>query len=135
MDLKPPEVDSSGISKDYFNIFREDTGYIGGIEKDLINEELNYDKIKLLEKRKAKELENKSSIITEDKLDQFWDRNINKRIQQRMETVLEGKLVELEDDLVSYQQNNVIWTDNFKQGRRFEDLEEGELSENAHRIA
>ncbi|MBW0465135.1 hypothetical protein O181_004850 [Austropuccinia psidii MF-1] len=100
MDLKPPEVDFSVILEDYFSNFLEEIGNINDIEKYLINEELNYEKIKPLEKRKFKELENKSAIITQKKMDQVWDRNINKRIEQRMEKVPEGKMVQSEDDFV-----------------------------------
>ncbi|MBW0582793.1 hypothetical protein O181_122508 [Austropuccinia psidii MF-1] len=39
-------------------------------------------------------------------------------------------LVESEDELKLCQQNNGNWEDKYKQGRIFEDLEEGELSEN-----
>ncbi|MBW0484066.1 hypothetical protein O181_023781 [Austropuccinia psidii MF-1] len=67
-------------------------------------------------------------------MDQVWDRYIKKGIKQRMEIVLEGTLVESEDELRSYQQNNVNWEDKYKQGRIFEDLEEGELSENTQRL-
>ncbi|MBW0563641.1 hypothetical protein O181_103356 [Austropuccinia psidii MF-1] len=74
--------------------------------------------------------------IPEDHMDQVWDRDMKRRIRQRMETVLEdGKLVESEDDLILYQQKNKNSRDKFKQRRRFEDLEEGELSENTQRIA
>ncbi|MBW0467161.1 hypothetical protein O181_006876 [Austropuccinia psidii MF-1] len=52
-----------------------------------------------------------------------------------MEIVPEGKLVESEDDLKLCQQNNGNWKDKYKQGRRFEDQEEGELSENTKRLA
>ncbi|MBW0493074.1 hypothetical protein O181_032789 [Austropuccinia psidii MF-1] len=39
MDLKPPEANFSEIAEDYFNLFQEEAGYIGDIEKDLISEE------------------------------------------------------------------------------------------------
>ncbi|MBW0576769.1 hypothetical protein O181_116484 [Austropuccinia psidii MF-1] len=52
-----------------------------------------------------------------------------------MEIVLEGKLVESEDELKLCQQNNGNWEDKYKQSRKFEDLEEGELSENTQRLA
>ncbi|MBW0555881.1 hypothetical protein O181_095596 [Austropuccinia psidii MF-1] len=62
-------------------------------------------------------------------MDQVWDKNIQKRIEQRMETV------ESKDDLTLYQQNHGDLEDKYKQGRIFEDLEEGELSENTQRLA
>ncbi|MBW0570409.1 hypothetical protein O181_110124 [Austropuccinia psidii MF-1] len=62
-------------------------------------------------------------------MDPVWDRNIQKRIKQKMETE------ETEDDLKLYQQNNGDLEDKYKQGRIFEDLEEGELSENTQRLA
>ncbi|MBW0573252.1 hypothetical protein O181_112967 [Austropuccinia psidii MF-1] len=91
--------------------------------------------IKPLEKRKLEKLENESSLITEDKIDQVGDRDIEKGVKQRMETVPEGELVESEDDLKLSQQNNVNWEDKYKQERRFEDLEEGDLSKNTQRLA
>ncbi|MBW0500370.1 hypothetical protein O181_040085 [Austropuccinia psidii MF-1] len=68
-------------------------------------------------------------------MDQAWDKDIQKGIKQRMEIVLEERLVELEDELKLCQQNNGNWEDKYKQGRIFEDLEEGELSENTQRLA
>ncbi|MBW0552529.1 hypothetical protein O181_092244 [Austropuccinia psidii MF-1] len=124
MDLKPPEANSSRISEDYFNFFQEETGYIGDTEKDLLSEEPKDSIIKPLAKRKFEELEKEISIITEDKME----------IKQRMEIVLEGKLVESEDELKLCQQNNGNWEDKYKQSRMFEDLEEGELSENTQRL-
>ncbi|MBW0478039.1 hypothetical protein O181_017754 [Austropuccinia psidii MF-1] len=62
-------------------------------------------------------------------MDQVWDGTIQKRIKKRLETA------ESEDDLKLYQQNNGDLEDKYKQGRIFEDLEEGELSENAQRLA
>ncbi|MBW0561176.1 hypothetical protein O181_100891 [Austropuccinia psidii MF-1] len=52
-----------------------------------------------------------------------------------MEIAIEGKLAESEDELKLCQQKNGNWADKYKQGRRFEDLEEGELSENTQRLA
>ncbi|MBW0530799.1 hypothetical protein O181_070514 [Austropuccinia psidii MF-1] len=52
-----------------------------------------------------------------------------------MEIALEGKLVESEYELKLCQQNNKNWEDEYKQGKRFEDLEGGELSENTQRLA
>ncbi|MBW0582053.1 hypothetical protein O181_121768 [Austropuccinia psidii MF-1] len=135
MDLKPPEANSSRISEDYFNLFQEETGYIGDTEKDLLSEEPKDSIIKPLAKRKFEELEKEISIITEDKMDQVWDSYIKKGIKQRMEIVLEAKLVESEDELKLCQQNNGNWEDKYKQSRMFEDLEEGELSENTQRLA
>ncbi|MBW0520483.1 hypothetical protein O181_060198 [Austropuccinia psidii MF-1] len=97
MDLKPPEANSSLIEEDYFNFLQEETGYISDTEKDLLSEEPKENIINPLEKRKFEELENKSAIITEDKIDQVWDKDIQKGIKQRMEIVAEGKLVETED--------------------------------------
>ncbi|MBW0490972.1 hypothetical protein O181_030687 [Austropuccinia psidii MF-1] len=110
MDLKPPEANSSIIAEDYFNLFQEET-------------------------RKFDELENERSVITQDKIDQVWDRDIKKGIRQRMEILPEGRFVEPEEDLKLYQQNNGNWENKYKQRRRFEDLEEGELSENTQRLA
>ncbi|MBW0529603.1 hypothetical protein O181_069318 [Austropuccinia psidii MF-1] len=135
MDLKLPEPNSSRISEDYFNLFQEETRYISNIEKDLLNEEPKYSIIKALAKRKFKELEKESTIFTEDKMDQVWDSYIKKGIKQRMEIVLEGKLVESEDELKLCQQNNGNWEYKYKQSRKFEDLEEGELLENTQRLA
>ncbi|MBW0557317.1 hypothetical protein O181_097032 [Austropuccinia psidii MF-1] len=135
MDLKPTEANSSGIAEDYLNLFQEETGYISDIDKDLLSEEPKDDIINPLAKRKFEELENESAIITEDKMNQVWDRDIKKGIKQRMEIVPEGKLVESEDDLKLYQQNKGDFEDKYKQGRIFEDLEEGELSENTQRLA
>ncbi|MBW0558297.1 hypothetical protein O181_098012 [Austropuccinia psidii MF-1] len=64
-------------------------------------------------------------------MDQVWNRDV----KQKTEIVPEGKLVELEDDLKLYQKNNGNWEDKYKQGRRFEDLEEVELLENKQRLA
>ncbi|MBW0532819.1 hypothetical protein O181_072534 [Austropuccinia psidii MF-1] len=86
MDLKPAEANSTGISEDYFNLFQEEAGYISDIEKDFISEEPKDNIIKPFAKRKFKELESKSSIITKDEMDQVWDRNIERRIKQGMET-------------------------------------------------
>ncbi|MBW0574310.1 hypothetical protein O181_114025 [Austropuccinia psidii MF-1] len=130
MDLKLPEENSSRISEDYFNLFQEETGYISDTEKDLLREEPKDSIIKALEKRKFEELEKESSMITEDKMHQVWDSYIKKGIKKRMEIVPEGKLEESEDELKLCQQNNVNWEDKYKQSRKFEDLEEGELSEN-----
>ncbi|MBW0539416.1 hypothetical protein O181_079131 [Austropuccinia psidii MF-1] len=135
MDLKLPEANSSIISEDYFNLFQEETGYISDTEKDLLSEEPKDSIIKALAKRKFEELEKESSIITEDKMDQVWDSYIKKGIKQRMEIVLDGRLVESEDELKLCQQNNGNWEDKYKQSRKFEDLEEGELSENTQRLA
>ncbi|MBW0486879.1 hypothetical protein O181_026594 [Austropuccinia psidii MF-1] len=52
-----------------------------------------------------------------------------------METVPKGEPVESEDDLKLYQQNNINWEDQYKQGGIFEDLDGGELSENTQRLA
>ncbi|MBW0548787.1 hypothetical protein O181_088502 [Austropuccinia psidii MF-1] len=121
MDLKPSEANSSGIAEDYLNSFQEEAWYISDTDKDLLSEELKNNIINPLAERKF-ELEKESAIITEDKMDQVWDRNIQKRIEQKMETA------ESEDDLKLYQQNNGDLEDKYKQGRIFEDLEEGELS-------
>ncbi|MBW0533238.1 hypothetical protein O181_072953 [Austropuccinia psidii MF-1] len=129
MDLKPPEANSSKIAEYYFNLFQEEAWYISDTEKDLLSEELKDNIINPLAKRKFEELEKETAIITEDKMDQVWDRNIQKRIEQKMETE------ESEDDLMLYQQNNGDLEDKYKQGRIFEDLEEGELSENTQRLA
>ncbi|MBW0562228.1 hypothetical protein O181_101943 [Austropuccinia psidii MF-1] len=129
MDLKPPEANSSGIAEDYFNLVQEEAWYICDTDKDLLSEEPKDNIINPLAKRKFEELEKESAIITEDKMDQVWDRNIQKRIEKKMETA------ESEDDLKLYQQNNGDLEDKYKQGRIFEDLEEGELSENTQRLA
>ncbi|MBW0481654.1 hypothetical protein O181_021369 [Austropuccinia psidii MF-1] len=61
---------------------------------------------------------------------------MNKSIKQRMEKDSEeGNLLESEDFLNLYQQNNGNQQDKYKQGRSFEDLEEGDLSENTQRLA
>ncbi|MBW0584380.1 hypothetical protein O181_124095 [Austropuccinia psidii MF-1] len=61
---------------------------------------------------------------------------MRKRIEQIMEKdPQEEKLVESKDDLNLYKTNNENWEDTYKQGRIFEDLEEGELSEITQRIA
>ncbi|MBW0574747.1 hypothetical protein O181_114462 [Austropuccinia psidii MF-1] len=99
MDLMLPEANSSRISEDYFNLFQEETGYIGDTENDLLSEEPKDSIIKSLAKRKFEELEKESSIITEDKMDQVWDSYFKKGIKQKMERVLERKLVESEDEL------------------------------------
>ncbi|MBW0585376.1 hypothetical protein O181_125091 [Austropuccinia psidii MF-1] len=52
-----------------------------------------------------------------------------------MDIVLEGKLVESENELNLCQQNRGNLEDKAKQGRISEDLEEGELSENTQRLA
>ncbi|MBW0510579.1 hypothetical protein O181_050294 [Austropuccinia psidii MF-1] len=116
MDLKPPEANSSGISEDYFNLFQEEAWYISDTDKDLLSEEIKDNIINPLAKRKFEELEKESAIITEDKMDQVWDRNIQKRIEQKMETA------ESEDGLKLYQQNNGYLEDKYRQGRIFEDL-------------
>ena len=69
--------------------------------------------------KKFEELEKEISIITEDKMDQVWDSYIEKGIKQRMEIVLEGKLVESEDELKLLQQNNGNREDKYKQSRMF----------------
>ncbi|MBW0543830.1 hypothetical protein O181_083545 [Austropuccinia psidii MF-1] len=51
-----------------------------------------------------------------------------------MEIVIEEKLVESEDELKLCKHNNGNWEDRYKKGRRFEDVEEGELSENTQRL-
>ncbi|MBW0528915.1 hypothetical protein O181_068630 [Austropuccinia psidii MF-1] len=89
IDLKPPEEKCSGIEEDYFSLFQEETRYIGYIQVYLINEELKYYKMKTLEKVKAEELENESSRITEDWMDQVQHRGMKRRIEQRMGKVLE----------------------------------------------
>ncbi|MBW0544930.1 hypothetical protein O181_084645 [Austropuccinia psidii MF-1] len=76
MDLKPPEANSSGIAEDYFNLFQEEAWYISDTEKDLLSEEIKDNIINPLAKRKFEELEKENAIITEDKMDQVWDRNI-----------------------------------------------------------
>ncbi|MBW0593952.1 hypothetical protein O181_133667 [Austropuccinia psidii MF-1] len=129
MDLKPPEANSSGIEEDYFNLLQEESGYISDTDKDLPSEELKDNIINSLAKRKFEESEKESSIITEGKMDQVWDRNIQKRIEQKMETA------ESEDELKLCQQNNGNWEDKYKKSRKFEDLEEGDLSENTQRLA
>ncbi|MBW0517146.1 hypothetical protein O181_056861 [Austropuccinia psidii MF-1] len=69
-------------------------------------------------------------------MDQVMNKGMTRRIKQRVETVLdEGKLVESEDYFSLYQQNNGNWKYKFKKGRRLEDLEEGELSENTQRLS
>ncbi|MBW0591459.1 hypothetical protein O181_131174 [Austropuccinia psidii MF-1] len=93
MDLKPPEANSSRIAVDHFNLFQEETRYISNTKKYLISEEPKDRIIKPLAKRKFEELEKESAIIFEDKMDQFWYRYIKKGIKQRMEIVLEEKLV------------------------------------------
>ncbi|MBW0490480.1 hypothetical protein O181_030195 [Austropuccinia psidii MF-1] len=136
MNLKPPEANSSGIAKDYFNLFQDEMGYISDIEKNLMNKEPKYDTMQSLTKRKGEELEQKCSRISEDHMDQVQDRDMKRRIKKRMKTVLEeGKLVESEYDLTLYKQKNENWKDKFKKRRRFENLEEGELSENTQRLA
>ncbi|MBW0562268.1 hypothetical protein O181_101983 [Austropuccinia psidii MF-1] len=76
MDLKPPEANSSRISEDYFNSFQEETGYINDIDKDLLSQEPKDEIINPLAKIKFEELENESAVITEDKINQVWDRDI-----------------------------------------------------------
>ncbi|MBW0572960.1 hypothetical protein O181_112675 [Austropuccinia psidii MF-1] len=134
MDLKPPEANSSRIAEDYFNLFQEETGYISDTEKDLISEEPKDSIIKPVAKQ-IEELEKESAVIIEDKMDQVWGSYIKKGIEQRMEIVPEGKLVESEDKLKLFQQNNGNWEDRYKQSRIFEDLEEGDLSENTQTLA
>ncbi|MBW0518571.1 hypothetical protein O181_058286 [Austropuccinia psidii MF-1] len=63
MDLKPHEVNSSRIAEDYFNLFKEETGYISDIGKDVMGEESKDNIIKPLAKRKFEELENESAVI------------------------------------------------------------------------
>ncbi|MBW0579726.1 hypothetical protein O181_119441 [Austropuccinia psidii MF-1] len=135
IDLKPPEANSSRIADHYFHLFQEESGYISDTEKYLISEEPKDSIIRPLEKRKFEELEKGSAIRTENKMDQVWDSYIKKGIKQRMEKVLEVKFVESEDELKLCEQNNGNWEDKNKQCRRFEDLEEGELSENTQRLA
>ncbi|MBW0514150.1 hypothetical protein O181_053865 [Austropuccinia psidii MF-1] len=129
MDLKPPEAKSSGFADEYFNLFQEEALYKSNTDKDLLSEELKDNIINQLEKRQFEELEKESAIITEEKMDQVGDRNIQKRIEQKMETE------ESEDDLKLYQKNNGYLEDKYKQGRIFEDVEKGELSENTQRLA
>ncbi|MBW0591548.1 hypothetical protein O181_131263 [Austropuccinia psidii MF-1] len=128
-DLKLPEANSSGIEEYYFNIFQEEAWYISDTDKDLLSEELKDNIINPVVKRKFQDLEKESSIITEDKMDQVSDRNIQRRIEKKKETV------ESEDDLKSYQQKNGDLEDKYKQEGIFEYLEEGELSENSKRLA
>ncbi|MBW0530048.1 hypothetical protein O181_069763 [Austropuccinia psidii MF-1] len=128
MHPKPPEANSPRISADYLNLFQEETRYISDTKTDLISEEPKDNIIKSLEKRKFEELEKGSAIITEEKMDQVWDRYIKKGIKQSMEIVLEVKLVEAEDELKLCQQNKGNLEDKYKKGRRFEELEEGDLS-------
>ncbi|MBW0489415.1 hypothetical protein O181_029130 [Austropuccinia psidii MF-1] len=94
MDLKPPEANSSGIAEDYLNLFQEETGYISDTNKDLLSEDPKENIINPLAKRKSEELENESAVITEEKMNQVWDRDIKKGIKLRMEIVPEGTLVE-----------------------------------------
>ncbi|MBW0508331.1 hypothetical protein O181_048046 [Austropuccinia psidii MF-1] len=68
-------------------------------------------------------------------MDQVFHSNIKNGIKQRIEIVLEGKLVESKNDLKLCQQNHGNWEDKYKQGRRFEYLEGGELAENTKRLA
>ncbi|MBW0586408.1 hypothetical protein O181_126123 [Austropuccinia psidii MF-1] len=82
MDLKPPKANSSGIAEDYLNLFQEETGYIGDTDKDLLSEEPKDNIINPLEKRKFEELENESAVITKDKMNQVWDRDIKKGIKK-----------------------------------------------------
>ncbi|MBW0580112.1 hypothetical protein O181_119827 [Austropuccinia psidii MF-1] len=135
MDLSPPEANSLGIKEDYFKLLQEESGYISDTEKDLVSEEPKENVKISLEKRKFEELEHKSARITEYKIAKVWDKDLQKGIKQRMEIVAEGKLVQSEDDLKLYQQNNGYLEDKYKKGRIFKDLEEGELSENTQRIA
>ncbi|MBW0517515.1 hypothetical protein O181_057230 [Austropuccinia psidii MF-1] len=128
MDLKPPEANSSGIAEDYLNLFQEETGYISDTDKNLLSEEPKDNIINPLEKIKFEELENEIAVITEDKMNQVWDRDIKKGIKQRMEIVSE-------DDLKLYQPNNRDLEDEYKKGTIFEDLEERESSENTQRLA
>ncbi|MBW0471090.1 hypothetical protein O181_010805 [Austropuccinia psidii MF-1] len=85
MDPKPPKSNSSAIPEDYFNLFQEEDGSIGNIEKD--------DVIRPLAKRKVTELENENSKIMEDRIYQFEDRNMNKRIKQRVEKRSQGRKI------------------------------------------
>ncbi|MBW0466829.1 hypothetical protein O181_006544 [Austropuccinia psidii MF-1] len=136
MDLKPPEANSSGIAKDYLNLFQDEMGYISDIEKNLMNKEPKYDTIQSLTKRKSEALEQKRSRIPEDHMDQVQDRDMKRRIKKRKETVLEeGKLVESEEDLTLYQQKNENCKDKLRQRRRLKNLEEEELSENTQMLA
>ncbi|MBW0475268.1 hypothetical protein O181_014983 [Austropuccinia psidii MF-1] len=84
MGLRPPKASSSGIAEYYLSLFQEETGYISNIEKDLISEETKDKIIKPLAQSKIKELENESAIITEDTMDQVCDRDIKRRMKQRM---------------------------------------------------
>ncbi|MBW0558022.1 hypothetical protein O181_097737 [Austropuccinia psidii MF-1] len=105
--------------------------YISDIENNLMNKEPKYDTTQPLTKKKVEELENKSSRIPEYGMDQMQDRGMTGKIKQIKEKVLEeGKLVESEDGIILYQQNNGNWNYKLKKGRRFEVLEEGQLSEN-----
>ncbi|MBW0478797.1 hypothetical protein O181_018512 [Austropuccinia psidii MF-1] len=111
-------------------------GYNSDIENNSINREPRYETIQPFTKRKAEELENKSSRIPEDSMDEVSNKFMTMRIKQRVETVLdEGKSIESEDDFILYQQNNRCWKDGFKKGRIFEDLVEGELAENTQRLS
>ncbi|MBW0540847.1 hypothetical protein O181_080562 [Austropuccinia psidii MF-1] len=83
MDLKPLEANSTGIAEDYFNSFQEEAWYISDTDKDLRSKELKDNIINLLAKREYEELEKESAIITEDKMDQVWDRNIQERIEKK----------------------------------------------------
>ncbi|MBW0466460.1 hypothetical protein O181_006175 [Austropuccinia psidii MF-1] len=131
-----PQSNSPEIAEDYLNEFQEEDGSIGNIEKYVRNKETKDDTIRPLEKRKVKELEYENSEIIEDGIDQVEDRNMRKRMEQIMEKdPEEEKLVESKDDLSLYKTNNKNWEDTYKQGRIFEDLEEGELSESTQRIA
>ncbi|MBW0484312.1 hypothetical protein O181_024027 [Austropuccinia psidii MF-1] len=128
MDLIPPEANSSGIEGYLFTLFLEEMGYNTDIENNSINKEPKYDTIQPLEKRKVEEVDNKTSRIPEDSMDQVTNTGMTRRIKQRTETVLdEGKLVEAEDDFILYQKNEGNCKDKIKKGRRFEDLNEGEL--------
>ncbi|MBW0507802.1 hypothetical protein O181_047517 [Austropuccinia psidii MF-1] len=104
MDLKPPEANSSAIAGDCFTLFQEEMGYNSDIESTSINKEPKYETIQPFKKRKAEELENKSSKIPEDSMYQVKNKGMTRRAKQRMETVLdEGKCVESEDHLILYQ--------------------------------
>ncbi|MBW0522475.1 hypothetical protein O181_062190 [Austropuccinia psidii MF-1] len=124
-DLIPPEANSSGIEGDYSTLFLEEMGYNTDIENNSINKEQKYDTIQPLEKIKVEEVENKTSRIPEDRMDQVTSTGMTRRIKQRPETVLdEGKLVEAEDDFILYQKNNANWKDNINKVRTFEHLNE-----------
>ncbi|MBW0569378.1 hypothetical protein O181_109093 [Austropuccinia psidii MF-1] len=65
--------------------------------------------------------------------EELKDNIINPLSKRKFEEL--EKETESEDDLKLYQQNNGYLEDKYKQGRIFEDLEEGDLSENTQRLA